>query len=415
MAQFKNLWQRLPKVLDRAGMLRILEEENEAARQKLAGRSDAAPEVLYYLAAEGSAAIRRAIAANPSAPPHANRLLADDADDDVRVELAHKVGQLLPQMPADASLRLRDLTLETLERLARDSLPRVRAALAEEIKALDCVPPRIIKALARDIEQVAAPILEYSPLLSDADLLEILSTAQASFALLAVARRRPLHASVAEVIATALDVPSVSAMLSNSGAQMRQQTLDKIAQHAETITDWHLPLVLRNDLPQRTVRRLAGFVSKALIEKLALRHDLDEKTRVCLREKMKARIEAGDEPVAGAAPKPPDLKALQKAGKLDDGFVEGAIERGSRELVCAALAQLAGLAPDIVARIFESRLPKPITALVWRAGLGMRVAFKIQTLMLHLPSQDVLPARGGVRFPLTEDEMRALLGYFGAA
>src|SRR5208337_4187658 len=116
--------------------------------------------------------------------------------------------------------------------------------------SLDCVPKYVIKALARDVEIVAAPILEYSPLLSDADLIEIISTAQASYALLAIAKRKPLRPSVADAIATALDVPAVAALLMNSGARIRNQTLDKIVQHAQNIRDWHLPLVLRNDLSQ---------------------------------------------------------------------------------------------------------------------------------------------------------------------
>lgn len=408
MGERKGLWRRLPALLDRAEILHILEEQNDAAMRDLAGRNDATPEALYYIATQGSPEARRAVAANPAAPPHANRHLADDADDNVRVELARKIGQLLPNLPPQASRRMRALTIETLERLARDTLPRVRQALAEEIKALDCVPPRIVKALARDIECVAAPILEYSPLLSDSELIEIITTAQASFALLAIAKRKPLRASVAEAIATALDVPAVAELLLNSSAKIRHQTLDKIAQHAERITDWQVPLVLRNDLSQRTIRRLAGFVSRSLIETLAAKHGLDEKTRRDLKDKLKARIEKDE----AAATIPSDLVTLKRAGKLDDTFVENATEHGTRDTVIAALALLSGAAPEVVARIFHTASAKAIVALVWRAGLGMRVAFKIQTLLLHLPASELLPARDGVHFPLSESEMRWHLNYF---
>ena len=68
--------------LSQADTLRILEARNNAAREELAARSDAAPEVLFFLASEGSIKARRAVAQNPAAPPHANRLLAEDGDDD---------------------------------------------------------------------------------------------------------------------------------------------------------------------------------------------------------------------------------------------------------------------------------------------------------------------------------------------
>jgi hypothetical protein len=42
----------------------------------------------------------------------------------------------------------------------------------------------------------------------------------------------------------------------------------------------------------------------------------------------------------------------------------------------------------------------------------MRVAFKIQTFLLKMPSHEVLPARGGIGFPLSREEMRWHLSYF---
>ena len=69
----------LPPTLGRDEVLRILEERGQAAREELAARADAAPEALFFLATEGHATARRAVVANPAAPPHANRLLADDS------------------------------------------------------------------------------------------------------------------------------------------------------------------------------------------------------------------------------------------------------------------------------------------------------------------------------------------------
>ncbi len=54
-----------------------------------------------------------------------------------------------------------------------------------------------------------------------------------------------------------------------------------------------------------------------------------------------------------------------------------------------------------------------MTALVWRAGLSMRAAFKIQRFVMKLPADELLPARNGIRFPLADEEMRWHLGYFG--
>jgi len=403
----------MQQVLSQEDILRVLRARDRSS-EELAKRSDIGPEVLFVLATEGNANVRKAIAGNPATPPHANRILAEDTDDDVRVELARKIGRLLPELSNEQSQKLRDLTIETLECLAQDQLPRVRQMLAEEVKSLDCVPKHIVDKLARDVEVVSAPILEYSPLLSDSDLIDIITTAQARHALAAIAKRRPLSENVSEAIADAMDIPSVAALLSNSHAKIRQQTFDKIVDHAEKIRDWHEPLVLRNDLSQRAVKRIASFVSTSLIEQLASTHKLDNQTQTFLRRQMKERL-AAEEAMSEEAENAPvsEVQALYRAGKLDDTYIIEAAQDGRREAVVAALSLLSDVGPDMVHRIFQSASAKAVTALVWRAGLSMRAAFKIQTYLLRLPARELLPAREGVHFPLTEDEMRWHLGYFG--
>lgn len=403
----------LGELLSQDDILRVLRARDRSS-EELAQRDDIGPEVLFVLATEGNAVVRRALAGNPATPAHANRLLAEDADADVRTELARKIGRLLPELSQEASEKLRSLTIETLECLAQDQLPRVRQMLAEEIKSLECVPKHIVDKLARDVETVAAPILEYSPLLSDSDLIDIITTAEARHALTAIAKRRPLSENVSDAIADALDIPSVAALLNNSHAQIRQQTFDKIVDHAEKIRDWHQPLVLRNDLSQRAVKRIAAFVSASLIEKLSSAHKLDGDTQTYLRRQMKERLaaEEANEEADDNAPVS-EVQARYRAGKLDDAYIIDAAQQGRREIVIAALSLLSDVSTDMVHRIFQSMSAKAATALVWRAGLSMRVAFKIQTYLLRLPARDLLPAREGVHFPLTEDEMRWHLGYFG--
>jgi uncharacterized protein (DUF2336 family) len=403
-----------PEKLSRDQVLEILEEREKSAHHELAARTDAGPDVLLYLATKGAAVIRRAVAANMGTPAQANRLLADDEDDEVRVELARKIGRLMPDLDREESEKLRALTIETLEKLANDQLPRVRAILAEEIKSLDCVPKKIIRRLAVDLEMiVAAPILEYSPLLSDADLMEVIATAKASAALTAIAKRKFLSANVADAIVTSLDVPAVAALLANPDAKVRAEALDDIIARAEKIRAWHQPLVLRADLSQRAIRRIASFVGAALIEMLGQHHKIDAETRNHLNHQLRHRIEAGDDAQRNEEEHAAsEVETARRKGKLDDGFVDAAAEAGKREVVMLALAALASVQPETVRKILQFKSAKPITALVWKAKLSMRVAFRIQRFVMKLPASELLPARDGVRFPLSDDEMRWHLSYF---
>jgi len=400
----------------REEVLRQLERRAREAQHELAGMTDAGDDVLDFLAREGAPATRRAVAANIAAPALTNRHLAEDGDDDVRAELAQKIGRLMPTLSKREADHIRALTIETLERLAADQVPRVRAVLAEEIKRLDNVPQHIIQALARDMESiVAVPIIEYSPLLSDADLMEIIAEGKVHGVLEAVARRRPLSAQVSDAVVSSLDIPAVAALLANPNAAVRDRTLDAIIDQAERISVWQNALAVRTDLSVRAIRRLATFVSTELIEQLAARHGLDDETQTYLNRQMRLRLDEaeGEQQPAPSNAAQDDVDAAAETGVLNDAFVEAAAESGKREVVVLALSRLARLSVATVRRMLLTRSAKPITALVWRAGLSMRVAFKIQRFIMKLPADELLPARNGTSYPLTDDEMRWHLSYFG--
>ena len=402
--------------LDPRDALDILEIRARETEAYLIRNAEADDPVLEYLARKGAPATRQAVAANIAAPAAVNRILADDSEVEVRAELAAKIARLMPGLEAREAARTVALTIETLECLARDSSVKVRAILAEEIKHLDCVPRNVALMLARDLESiVASPILEYSPLLSDTDLMEIIACGQVKEALAAVARRRPLSNAVADGLVQSLDVPAVAALLVNPDASIRKATLERIVEQAEEIEAWHLPLALRADLSTRAIKRISGFVGAYLIERLAARNGLSDSLRAHLARKLRAKLD--ERPAAAHDGPTPDaaraaVAAAKANGALDDAFVEEAALAGHREVVIFALAALAHVHDTTVRRVLASGRAKPLVALVWHAHLNMRIAFKIQSFIMKLPARELLPARGGVHFPLTPDEMRWHLNYF---
>jgi uncharacterized protein (DUF2336 family) len=388
------------------------EQQTGGGTAELAGRTDAGAEVLHYLAQHGSPAVRAAVAANPAAPAPTNRMLADDDAEDVRAELAVKIGRLMPGLSERESSHIFALTVETLECLARDASVRVRAILAEEIKSLNCIPKEIALMLAQDIETVvAAPILQYSPLLSDADLIEIIACGQVQEVLTAIASRKPVNETVCDRLVQSLDVPTVAALLVNPDAKIRKETMDRIIEQAEDINAWHMPLALRADLSARAVRRIASLVGASILDRLAARNDLSDATRSHLNRELRARL-AETQPCPDKMAPAETVAQACKEGRLDGAFVEQLAQAGQRESVVLALAQLANVSEQTVKKMLSAGSAKPIVALIWHTHLSMRVAFKIQTFVMKLPTRDILPARGGVGFPLSKEEMRWHLNYF---
>jgi uncharacterized protein (DUF2336 family) len=393
--------------------LDILDVRTAAGNAELAGRTDAGPDVLHYLATHGAPATRAAVAANPAAPAVTNRLLAEDPFEDVRAELALKIARLMPGLSDRESSHIFALTVETLECLARDASVRVRAILAEEIKVLDCIPREIAVILARDLStMVSVPILQYSPLLSDADLIEVIACGQVREVLAAIAARKPLSGDVSDRLVQSLDVPAVAALLVNPDAKIRKETMDRIVEQAEEISAWHMPLALRADLSARAIRRIGGLVGAAILERLAARNDLSETTRAHLGRELRARLAEPDNAEQDVLSSANAIASAKSEGRLDGLFVEQAAQSGQRDIVTMALATLANVTEQTAKKILSAGNAKPLIALVWHAHLSMRVAFKIQTYIMKLPARDILPARAGIGFPLSKEEMRWHLNYF---
>jgi uncharacterized protein (DUF2336 family) len=388
------------------------------ARLTLAAETGVDAEVLEFLSGDDDDDVRLLVAANPSAPAAANARLARDHVETVRSELARKIARFVPQLTAAEHAALARSAIEIMEMLAADAAAAVRAILAEELKSCAWAPPHVIQKLARDLDDaVAGPVLEYSPLLSDDDLLEIVAGARAQNALTAIARRNYLSSPVAEAVVATYDVPAIQALLMNASARVPQDTLDRIAERAAEHVPWHRPIAMRPDLSVRAVRRLAEFVSANLLEVLERRSGLDPATKAFLRMRLRARLDADaaalgmvkDEAKAAAR-----IHEAAAKGRLDQTFVMDLVEEGARAALIQALSIKSGIRPVIAEKILASRNGKAIAALVWKSGFNARLALKVQTLIAHVPgAQTVLP-REGDAYPLTPDEMTWQLDFFGA-
>jgi hypothetical protein len=113
-----------------------LERHAHNARMYLAKRPDVEPEILYYLATDEAVEVRRLVAANATTPLQASKLLAVDADTEVRSALARKMASGFATRGERLTVRERALASEIVELLAHDRDARVRAIVAEAFGSL---------------------------------------------------------------------------------------------------------------------------------------------------------------------------------------------------------------------------------------------------------------------------------------
>jgi uncharacterized protein (DUF2336 family) len=354
---------------------RLARDDDPAVRVRLAGREDIRPEILYFMAEDDSAEVRGRIAANVSTPRQADLILARDHDQAVREKLARKIEVLLPELDADAQAQAHKYLVEVIEILAQDQVTRMRQIVAEALKEVASAPSHVIQRLARDAEEVVAcPVLEFSPLLSDRDLLEIIEGGSNSGRLRAISRRRGVGEQVTDAIVAARDEGAISALLDNASAQIREETLDGLVEAAVEVSAWQEPLVRRPQLPASAARKL---------DLLKARDDLDRETASLVAREVERRI--ADEALAaakegavtcgadgGTAEK--RAKRMYEAGGLDDQVLTRALNGGDRDLVRHGLALRAELPLSLIDHVLSAHSAKGVTALAWKAGCAMRFA-----------------------------------------
>lgn len=386
----------------------LARSDDHAVRCELATRTDLKAEILYFLAEDDHPEVRRAAAANLALPRQADLLLARDQDETVREGLAAKIAKLAPGLSANEQDKLRMATYETLETLARDQMTRVRQILSDALKDVADAPPGVILRLARDAELVVAgPVLEYSPVLSDDDLLEIINSSPIPGAVGAIARRDGVSEQLSDAVVRTDDVAAIADLLANPSTQIREETLDSIIDQAEAIEPWHMPLVGRPSLPSGCARKLALYVADNLLDILSRREDLEPEALQLVRavveerlsEEKKTEDEEEDDEILER------VRTLIAAGELDRKAIFEAMRQKKRRFVRAALAELGGIPGKAVAKAFAGHSAKGLVAVCWKAGLDPELAFDLQVLMGGIAPRDALESEDGQTWPLSEDEL----------
>ena len=388
--------------------------DEEARRVRLGANEAAGDDVLTALADDPSIRVRVAVALNPNAPAEAQARLIRDPDERVRQVLAQRLGGLVPTLSEAEQGALRQQAWHMLTALAADQAERVRVAIADAVKDLPDAPKALILRLAHDPSvMVCEPIIQLSPLLSTEDLIALVAAAPSPGTLCAVAGRPDLGEAVSDAIVARSDNAAIQALLANASAAIREATLDALADQAGGHVDWHEPLVRRPHLSGRAIRALSDIVATHWLQVLTERVDLPPDLTDALRMRL---VVAGASAAGGDTGTTPyeDALALARSGHLTEETVLQAARSGNARFAAALLAVKAAVPLAIVDRSASLRDAKGLVCLAWKAGLAMRTAVMLQTLLGRMPPQGVMQATRDGGYPLGQDEMEWHLGVIGA-
>ncbi len=302
------------------------------------------------------------------------RLMADPSEAN-RAEAAAKVAQHFEL--SDIGPRERALAEQIIRLMTRDAAVRVRHALSNSLKTSTLLPHDV--ALARDVEEVALPMLEHSAVLTEHDLVEIVRAA-GSAKQTAVAGRATVPAAVADALIDSRNPAAVVRLVANDGAALSEQALQTVLDRYGKEEAVKERMTHRATLPLTVAERLVAMVSEKLRDYLVAHHELSPSVAAdpLMESREPATVSLLPEGASGEG-----VEALAKQmmthGRLSPSVILRSLCMGDLAFFEASLAALSRI-PILNARILiHDEGPLGLQAIYRRARLpeNMYAAFRV--------------------------------------
>jgi uncharacterized protein (DUF2336 family) len=231
---------------------------------------------------------------------------------------------------------------DVLGKLAADMETAVRAELSTRFASSPQAPHSLIRRLASDEPEVAEPVLRASPVLTEADLLDVVrSKGQAH--LRAVSARETVPEAVSDVIVERGDDETLGTLLGNEGASLSRRASEAAVERAKGNPALHAAAVERKTLPPDLLNEMYFVVEARLRARI-----LEQNARMdpALLESALSAGRARLAEVDGALPA--DYSAclayvdeMRAAGQLTPQMLARFLRSGSKTSFLIALSQLA--------------------------------------------------------------------------
>lgn len=294
-------------------------------------------------------------------------LLAANPQDTTREEIYLAVASLYRVQGNHLNQRERSLMREIMNRLTRDVEMAIRIALAERLADDTTVPTDLILMLADDTIEVARPVILRSPLLTDEDMLRLISEHDSAHQEVIAARPHigePVTAALAKSNAETVLVTLVR----NATAKLSGTTFDTLVEKSKAYVSLQEPITRRPDLPPPLAGKMCGWVSDALRTYIVQQFPIEPaKLDAALNH---AEAAMNSEP---PAPKPTPSESTNKlveklhtAGQLKAGFLLRVLHQGQIDLFDLAFARMLNLPLVSLRQNIYERSPKQV-ALACRA------------------------------------------------
>ena len=198
------------------------------------------------------------------------KLMADPSSE-VRAETTAKIAS---QFTTEAlSPAERKIAEDIFRKLVKDVELRVREALASHLKNSPELPHDVAMALAKDVDSVSLPMIKFSEVLTDEDLIEIVRD-QGEAKQVAVAQRPSVSPRVADALVDTGNEKAVARLVANDGAKLNEKLLGRVMDEYQESTAVSDSLARRPNMPATVSAQLVEKLTERLQDFLLSKHDV---------------------------------------------------------------------------------------------------------------------------------------------
>ena len=279
----------------------------------------------------------------------------------------------------------REYASEIIAILADDTAELVRRTLAVTLRNSPRLPKETAMKLAQDVEAVALPVLESSPVFTDQDLIELVLAVTAAKQA-AIASRATLSTDVTETICEYGAPVAVETALRNDGAEFTDGAYDHTLRRFPKDNEIHQALVLREQIPVHIAEKMVSLVSGQVFDMLVNRHELPAQIAIDLAAGARERATIDLVEQAGQASDLPRFVAeLNLNGRLTHSLIMRALCVGYMGFVEHALAELSGVPHNRAWLMIHDAGPLGLQAIFDRAGMHRKLlpAFRAAVSVYH--------------------------------
>lgn len=299
------------------------------------------------------------------------RTLLKGATADERAVAAHKLCRTIDREELTAEERV--VAADILRVMALDAAELVRRALAVTLKTSDVLPHDVALKLARDVESISLPLLNFSPVFTDDDLAEIVRLG-GPVRQLAIAKRPKLSEKVTGAIVDFGAEAAVEAACANDNAAFSESVLQKALDRFEKSEQVLAAVAYRNALPLGVTERLISMVGDQVRDHLLNHHGVSAEVALTIATGATERATVDLVDQAGRAADPKAFAAhLNKVQRLTASMLLRSLAHGHMTFFECAIAELAGVPHHRTWLMIHDAGPLGLRAIYDRAGLPARL------------------------------------------